>query len=146
MSTNDSDILIFGTQDTAVEYEPRRAAYAVIADGQGRVASVLARYGYFLPGGGSLEGEGPEQTIEREVMEELGRRVRILRRLGEAVQYFTGEEKSYRMEATFFAAEFVGACVGPSEHELHWIEPDEWERVFYHQCHAWAARSANLSQ
>jgi len=146
LSTNDPDILIFGAPDPALEYEPRRAAYAVIADGQGRVAGVLARYGHFLPGGGSLEGEGPEQTIEREVMEELGRRVRILRRLGEAVQYFTGEEKSYRMEATFFAAEFVGAGVGPAEHELDWIGPDEAERVFYHQCHAWAARQLTQGQ
>jgi 8-oxo-dGTP diphosphatase len=140
MRTNDSDVLVFGSPDPALLYEPRRAAYAVVLDGKGRIATVLAKYGYFLPGGGSLEGERPEQTIEREVMEELGREVRILRRIGEAVQYFVGEVKSYRMEAFFFAAEFVGEATREAEHELHWIEPDEQAGVFYHQCHAWAAR------
>jgi hypothetical protein len=44
------------------------------------------------------------------------------------------------MEATFFAAEFAGGAMGPAEHDLHWIGPDEPERPFDHQCHAWAAR------
>jgi 8-oxo-dGTP diphosphatase len=140
MGTGQSKAIVFGTPDAAFEYKPRRAAYAVIADGSGRIAAVSARYGYFLPGGGSLPGEMPEQTIMREALEELGRDVRIVRLVGEAVQYFSGDGQCYRMEAVFFAAEFAGETTSAGEHELRWVESDEVERVLYHQCHAWAAR------
>ena len=68
---------IFGSKEPHVQYAERRAAYVVIADGE-KVATVNPRREYFLPGGGSLSGETPEETIAREVREELARGVRRL--------------------------------------------------------------------
>ena len=95
--------------------------------------------GYFLPGGGSLSGETPEQTVAREVREELARGVRIIRQIGEAVQYFYADGHNYRMKAMFFEAEFASEASGAGEHELYWLESEELEQSFFHQCHAWAA-------
>ena len=95
---------------------------------------------YFLPGGGSLPGETPDETILREMLEELARSVRIVSKIGEAVQYFSAEGQQYRMEATFFAAEFTGEATGVGEHELFWLETEKIDAAFYHQCHAWACR------
>jgi 8-oxo-dGTP pyrophosphatase MutT (NUDIX family) len=134
-----TQIPVFGSPDPAIEYRPRQAAYALIKDPKGRVAAVKGHSRYFLPGGGSLPGETPEGTVHREVREELGRDVRIARRIGEAVQYFFAEGQHYRMRAVFFAAEFISEAAGAREHELHWLEPKELERAFFHQSHAWAA-------
>jgi len=121
-----------------VEYKPRQAAYAVIIDPQGRIATVKANSGYFLPGGGSLAGETPEQTIKREIREELARDILIVRQIGEAVQYFYADGQHYRMEAIFFVVEFISEATGVGEHELEWLESREIKGDFFHQSHAWA--------
>jgi 8-oxo-dGTP diphosphatase len=51
----------------------------VIINSKGMVAVVKSPKGYFLPGGGSLPGETPEDTVLREVREEVGRGARIAR-------------------------------------------------------------------
>jgi 8-oxo-dGTP pyrophosphatase MutT (NUDIX family) len=89
-------------------YQDRPAAYAVITGEAGTIAAVQSRRWYFLPGGGALSRETPEATLEREVREELARSIRIIRRIGEAVQYFAADGQHYRMQAVFFAAEFTG--------------------------------------
>ena len=137
--------LVFGLPDPHVEYTERRAAYVVLVGNDGKVALVAGREKYFLPGGGALPGEAPEETIVREVREELARGVRLTRRLGEATQYFysADDDRHYKMFATFFAGEFTDeACGGAGEHELHWLPLAEVEGVCFHACHAWAVRQA----
>lgn len=141
---------VFGSREPRVQYTERRAAYVVIISGGGEVAAVVGSgLSHFLPGGGSLPGEAPEETVAREVQEELGRGVRLKRRLGEAVQYFYSETdaRHYEMRATFFAGEFTEEARGGQEreqsaceHELRWLPPAEAEGAFFHACHAWAAR------
>jgi len=84
MRSSQTSTPVFGSANPAIECKLRRAAYAVITDSKGRVAVVRAGGKYFLPGGGSLHGETPEQTLRREAMEELARSVRIVRKIGEA--------------------------------------------------------------
>src|SRR5690348_10349000 len=98
----------FGTPEPGISYRERRAAYAVIVR-EGRVATVQNRGRHFLPGGGSLPNEAPEQTVVREVREELARSVRLIRKIGEATQYFyaDADDCHYHMPAVFFAAEFT---------------------------------------
>ena len=140
MSKDEHAIATFGSVTAGVIYTPRRAAYAVIKDGAGRIAAVGAKGRYFLPGGGALPDETPEATILREVHEELARPARLIRKLGQAIQYFFADEIHYRMEAVFYVAEFAGAATGDGEHQLTWLEPSAAEAAFFHQCHAWAAR------
>ena len=137
-------VIIFGAPKPDVMYAERRAAYVVVADG-GLVAMVKSRRNHFLPGGGSSPGESAEDTVAREVREELARGVRLFRRVGEAVQYFysPADDRHYRMLATFFAGEFVNdGRGGAGEHELDWLPITDVEHVCFHECHAWAVRHA----
>ena len=135
----------FGNQLEGIEYRERPAAYAVITNGDGKVAAVRGRRGnYFLPGGGSLPGEKPEQTIEREVREELARSVRLILKIGEAIQYFSVGESNYRMTAVFYQAEFASEQDGDAEHELEWLDREAMEESFFHECHKWAVRESGL--
>src|SRR5437868_11385928 len=115
------DAVVFGSPTPGLSYSERPAAYAVITNGEGMVATVKSERGYFLPGGGSLPGEAPEATALREVLEEVGRGARIIGRLGEAVQYFPAEGKAFKMHAVFFRAEFTGEPSGQGEHVLLWL-------------------------
>lgn len=140
-----TDMLIFGSPEPYVQYTERRAAYIVIVTGDDKVALVKGRRDYFLPGGGSLPGESPEDTVTREVYEELARGVRLIRKLGDAIQYFYSatDDRHYRMPATFFAGEFTHeACDRRGEHELHWLPIKEAARACFHASHAWAIRQA----
>src|SRR6185436_17239049 len=94
---------IFGELPPGVTCRDRRAAYVVVVRTDGWVAAVRGRREWFLPGGGSLPGERPENSVAREVMEELGRDVRGLRSIGEAIQYFHSSDDDcwYRMTAIF---------------------------------------------
>jgi len=136
------DAVVFGSPTPGVSYSERPAAYAVITNGEGMVATVKSERGYFLPGGGSLPGEAPEVTALREVLEEVGRGARILARLGEAIQYFPAEGKAFKMHAVFFRAEFTAEPSGQGEHELLWLPAREIDGVFFHQSHEWAVRQA----
>lgn len=143
----DSETLtpIFGRAAAGAVCHARRAAYVVILNGEGLVAAVRAdvrgRPEYWLPGGGTQGGETPEQTVAREVSEELGRTVRLIRRIGRATQFFYAgdEQRWYEMTATFFLAEFGPESIGAGEHELHWLNPREHADRSFHACHAWAA-------
>jgi catechol 2,3-dioxygenase-like lactoylglutathione lyase family enzyme/ADP-ribose pyrophosphatase YjhB (NUDIX family) len=135
--------LTFGTRREGVAYTDRPAAYAVVAGENGTVAAVWGASGRaFLPGGGSLPGESPEETLVREVREELARSVRLVRPLGEAMQFFysADEDCHYRMAAVFFLAEFPEERSGQGEHDLFWLPLGEADQAFFHPSHAWACR------
>ncbi len=134
----------FGNIRAGIEYLDRPAAYAVITDGDGRVAAVRGARGYFLPGGGSLPDETPEETVRREVVEELARTVRLRLNVGEAVQYFSAGEEHYCMRAVFYAAEFTGVHESKAEYDLAWLNLKEVEETFFHECHVWAVRQSKL--
>lgn len=142
MQTSRSDIPVFGDPLPGREYRDRPAAYAVIRNCNGDVAAVQGNRGCFLPGGGALPGETPEATIRREVREELGRHVGLISRIGEAVQYFEAEGQYYRMQATFFRAEFSDEPSGQGEYALLWLPMTTSEEAFFHACHVWAIREA----
>lgn len=68
------------------EHETRTGAYAVLVDDAGRILLALWNEGavpaWTLPGGGVEPGETPEQAVVREVHEETGYDVELLRLLG----------------------------------------------------------------
>src|SRR5919205_1099974 len=125
-----AEALIFGSPEPDVQYTERRAAYVVVVGDDGLFAAVKSRQKYFLPGGGSLRGEAPEDTVAREVREELARGVRLIRKVGEATQYFYSDADSrhYVMRATFFAGALTDDVRGGvREHELQWLPVAEAE-------------------
>src|ERR1700730_14020261 len=144
--------LTFGSPEPNVRYTERRAAYVVIVTNDGKVAmvkgvgTVSGRPNYFLPGGGSLPDEAAEDTVTREVMEELILTVRLIRKLGEVTQYFyaDSDDRHYKMQAVFFAGEFTDQACGArsvrGEHELYWLPVTKADEACFHACHAWAVR------
>jgi 8-oxo-dGTP diphosphatase len=135
---------IFGTAPADAKWQERRAAYVVIRRPDGKVAAVRGRDRLFLPGGGSGEREQAEETVVREVAEELGRRIGRLSPLGYAIEYFYASDDGrwYKMRATFFRAELTDEILGSGEYEIEWVSPRSEQNSFFHASHAWAASVA----
>lgn len=132
--------MTFGNRCADIAYSARHAAYVVVIE-SGMVATVRGVSGLlFLPGGGSMPGEAPEETVAREVREELARTVRGLRKIGQAIQYFYApvDDRHFEMSATFFVADFAGEATGQGDHELFWQPIVGGAEAFFHACHAWA--------
>src|SRR5262245_17987910 len=141
--TGMTETATFGGRLDGVAYADRPAAYAVVAGENGTVAAVKGKTGkFFLPGGACLPGETAEETVRREVREELARSVRLIRPIGAATQYFhaADDDRHYKMSAVFFFAEFTDGPAGKGEHDLAWLSPAEAEAAFFHESHAWAVR------
>jgi ubiquinone/menaquinone biosynthesis C-methylase UbiE/8-oxo-dGTP pyrophosphatase MutT (NUDIX family) len=138
----DKPPMTFSARLEGVAYTDRPAAYAVVAAENGTVAAVRGPAGgIFLPGGGSLPGETPEETVVREVREELARGLRLVSKIGKATQFFyaASDDCHYAMLGVFFLAEFSDEPSGQGEHELFWLPLAEAKRTFFHESHAWAA-------
>jgi 8-oxo-dGTP diphosphatase len=146
MPSEDLRIPTFGLENAAVVNKPRPAAYAVIIDNQGRIAAVKGKSHYFLPGGGSLAEETPEQTAMREVREELACELRIISQIGKAVQFFQADGQNYRMEAVFFEGELIGVISETAEYELCWLDVGQIGEGFYHKCQVWAVKQLRDSK
>lgn len=140
MTTLRNPVPIFAVPVPGVIYEKRLAAYAVIRNESGAIAAVSVPKGYWLPGGGTRPGETPEETVAREVREELGYATRIVSMIGEAIQYFhvASRDIHYRMHATFFRAELIGEPTATAEHEMCWLDMSKMVSPFMHACHNWA--------
>lgn len=140
---------VFGAAPPGVACRPRRAAYAVIVGACGRVAAIRACLSdgttrCWLPGGGMEAADGsPQETVVREVREELGQGVRVHEILGEVVQFFYSgdEDQWYVMSATFLRAMMDDLQAG-GEYELYWLDPRTDASLFFHESHAWAACQA----
>lgn len=145
MAEQTGHVQLFGEAPFGVLCRERTAAYAVIRDDIGRVAAVspniLDRDALWLPGGGCLPGETPEETVRREIREELARDVCLVGRIGSAIQFFfAGDEQIwYRMSTEFFAGTLQGWGDTTAEYELLRVDPRQQQDKFYHECHAWAA-------
>lgn len=135
-------LLTFGEQHADREYRPRPAVYAVVHDTTGRVAVVRERQYLFLPGGGIEAGEDLETALRREVREECCRTIHIEGQLGEALQYFTVQDRHYASQGTYFVARFTGQTSGEPEHELLWLDLQDAAAEVFHQAHRWAIEAA----
>jgi 8-oxo-dGTP pyrophosphatase MutT (NUDIX family) len=129
----------FGAPEPGRIYYDRPAAYVVVPGNGDTVAVAEHRGTLTLPGGGAKPGETPEETVAREVREELAREIRILEALPPAIQYFVTERgRPCRLLAKFFLGAFADESDGPGEHELLWLPREDAERRLRHPCHRWA--------
>jgi 8-oxo-dGTP diphosphatase len=118
----------------------RPSAYAVIRNDRGEFAVVKAPDGVFLPGGGIVPGESPEQAVGREALEECGFTLRLGRRVAHAIQLAesVSEKAFFEKQCTFFEASVV-AQGSPTEpgHELIWAPPALAASLLSHESHRW---------
>ena len=132
---------MFGVRQPGVQYAPRSAAYAVVLDDRLRVACVQEESGRFLPGGGLEAGESDVDAIHREVMEECGRSLEIVKELGTAVQFFISPRgEPYELRAAFFLGRFGSPAPRDAEEAVEWLPAVPEPPHFFHECHRWAVR------
>lgn len=117
-------------------------AYALIFSPDGEILTIEANGGRrYLPGGRLEQGEGPEDALLREVLEECGCEVEILTKIGEADQRVEGGRHSIR--AHYFEA-VLAEAVRRGEHATVWMRPDEAARSMHRRSDARAIEQALL--
>jgi 8-oxo-dGTP diphosphatase len=130
-------IPVFGVRKEELAQKTRPCAYAVILNAQGLVAGVRESAGrLFLPGGGIEPPETPVEAVHRELREELGCRVHLGERIGQALLYFESDGYCQALYATFYVAEFGKVIASTHELELEWAAAEQ----FFHAHHRWAAQ------
>jgi 8-oxo-dGTP diphosphatase len=110
---------------TPRDHDTRTGAYAVLVDGTERILLALWNEGlspaWTLPGGGVESGETPEDAAVREVREETGYEVELVRLLGEdtfvvpAGERMDGSDRPLRGIRVVFEGRIVG---GELTHEV----------------------------
>jgi 8-oxo-dGTP diphosphatase len=139
-----SDVPVFGERLPGSNYIRRPSVYAMLQDTRGNWAVVRTLFGCYLPGGGAEPGETPEQTVQREGLEECGFVLKVGRVLGSAVQfvYSTEERQFFEKICTFVDAEMI-ETVAPTEpnHELLWVTLEEALKLLTHESHCWALQN-----
>lgn len=101
--------------------------------------------GYFLPGGGAEDGELEEETLQREVLEECGYSVEVIRRIGAATQYtFAGGSAYYAKQCSFFEVRLGERIAEPTEvdHTLVWVSIAEALELLVEESQRWAVEEA----
>jgi 8-oxo-dGTP diphosphatase len=121
----------------------------VIFDVHRRLAVVQVGERFFLPGGGSIPGEFPEDTLKREIREETGREIHHHQKIGEAVSYLfaSGEENYYQNHGHYYSASLGKKIVEPveSDHILTWLEIQDAEQALP-PAQGWAVDKANRAR
>jgi 8-oxo-dGTP diphosphatase len=114
----------FGEKIEGAIYRPRPGAYAVIRDSGGLVAVLRTPQGLFLPGGGIDEGEEITAALHREIREEIGYAIEIVRPLGFAIENIVSRsERHIAKHCHFFEANLLARVTDQHEtdHVLVWL-------------------------
>ena len=123
------------------DYYPRPGSYAIIPRNN-LIAIIRTKNGYHLPGGGAKSYESKEDTLHREVMEEIGCRVKIIEELGTAIDYIHSQNEGYfKKICTYYYCELLSENENPSEidHILEWINfKDALDKFNFGHSQYWA--------
>lgn len=121
--------------DSVHKSKPDKNAVMLMIERDGRFlfvrrAAGRAAAGYWCPVSGRVEqGETQEQTVAREALEEVGLRVRAVRKVGEMpnsagdylLHWWTTELEEPRTEATIAAPDEID--------DLRWVAPSEFSSL-----------------
>ncbi len=90
---------------------------------------------YETPGGGIKEGETHEEALEREMEEEVGCKIKVLKELGEVKDYYNLIKR--RNHNYYYLAKVVGRCPQRLEEDevkrinkIIWVPIDEAIRLY----------------
>lgn len=128
-----------------IDYLERPGAYGlVMRDGQILVIETAA--GHFLPGGGTDDGELPDDALHRELLEETGLSVDRMVVLGTARQYVIDSSTGigYNKIETFFRVTSVEWRTQPMErdHITRWMSIADALSSLREPAQAWAVQQS----
>jgi 8-oxo-dGTP diphosphatase len=133
---------VFGSRPVGQTCIIRPSAYAIIENDLGQLALAHTLTGAFLPGGGIEGDETPEQTVQREVIEECGLIVRPGAWSVAATQFTHSESENayFEKRCTFIESMIVDphSTREPTEHELCWRDLHSATQLLTHESHRWA--------
>lgn len=144
LEISDKDLRMGESERYDKPYVLRKAARAVVIQNDGSIAfQHIAKAGYHkLPGGGVDLGESVEDALRREIQEEVGCAIEIIRDIGVVIEYrnqmkkYCGREDELQISYCYIAKS-VGEIGKPSFEEAEmadgaaalWISADEALRV-----------------
>lgn len=118
-----------------IKYKERKCAYAMICDGNGNVA-ITNDGKYFFFGGGTEENETPLETLNREMIEETGYKLKDVKLFDNIISYEYNSSRGYlKIDATIYTAKFDEKVCEPIEtdHPILWGKPEEHIDNMYHE-------------
>ena len=140
-----ADSPTFGNRLPDVHYVRRPGAYALITNSDAELALVEKHGNFFLPGGGSQPGELLEETLTRELREELAWEISVGSRLGAAIQNLVDDGGiHYELRPTYYITTHTGRFNLTPEHSPSWRTPDQAIRLLHRPCDAWAVSEFRL--
>lgn len=148
----DMDLVMrqFGKKEPGQDYPERLSAYALLIGDDNRLLVVRHRGLLFLPGGGVDDGETLDKAVCREVLEEVGWTIQVVREVGHAGQYAFQPVKRRHVNkiSHFFTAKITdrsGRGIEP-DHQPMWVTVSEFAENAAHESHVWAAELALSSE
>jgi 8-oxo-dGTP diphosphatase len=133
---------VFGVPETRLPHVVRPSAYGLVLGPEGSLAIVRTGTGAYLPGGGIVDTESPEDAVCREAREECGLTVILGLWRRAAIDHVTAAREGTHFEkrSTFCDATVVGSTTELVEpdHVLAWVNATSAVALLTPPSHRWA--------